>query len=66
MNKKNGIHVYFPDLAADRRKLIEIRMDALAMCTLFEGSINEPEDIMDEGVYKAARFFHKTNKKNCL
>ena len=56
-NIKNGIHVHFPDLVCDRRKLIEIRRDALKMCKYFAGTCNDAEDIFDEAVYKVAFLF---------
>ena len=52
INKKNGIHVYFPDLAMDRRKLQEIRNDSIDLGPCFAGCENNREDIFDNGVYK--------------
>ena len=49
---KSGIHIFFPDLACDRRKLIEIRSDALPMCQYFEGATNAFEEIYDVAVYR--------------
>ena len=51
-NIKNGLHIHFADLVCDRRKLIEIRRDALNMFKCFAGTCNEAEDIFDENVYK--------------
>lgn len=53
INKKNGIHVFFPDLAMDRRKLIEIRSESLDMADWFLGCENDKEEIFDKGVYQA-------------
>ena len=50
INKKNGIHVHFPDLVMDRRKLMEIRSESLDMADCF-GCENDKEDIFDKGVY---------------
>ena len=52
INKKNGIHAFFPDIALDRRKLREIRMESLEMGDFFLGCENTNEDLFDEGVYK--------------
>ena len=52
VNRKSGIHVHFPDLAMDRRKLLEVRAKALEMTNFFIGSVNEKEDIFDANVYK--------------
>ena len=53
LNLKNGIHVFFPNLVLDRRKLIEIRNDALKICRYFVGASNDFDDIFDLAVYKA-------------
>ena len=45
VNRKGGIHIHFPDLAMDRRKLLEIRAESLDMTKFFLGSVNEKEDI---------------------
>ena len=58
VNLKNGVHIHFPDLACDRRKLIEIRMDSLDMCRYFTGTCNNFEDMFDLAVYKVFRFFY--------
>ena len=52
LNLKEGIHVYFPDIVCDRRKLIEIRQEAIEMCRFFENTCNDFEDIFDLAVYK--------------
>ena len=52
ISKKNGIHIFYPDVVVDRRKLIEIRTEALHLCDFFAGSINKSEEIFDEAVYK--------------
>ena len=51
-NVKEGIHVFLPDLVCDRRKLIEIRKEAINMCWFFENACNDIEDIFDLAVYK--------------
>ena len=56
-NLKNGLHIHFADLVCDRRKLIEVRRDALQMCKFFTGTCNDAEDIFDEAVYKVAVLF---------
>ena len=53
INKKSGIHVFFPDLAMDRRKLIELRAESLDIADFFLGCENDKEDIFDKGVYQA-------------
>ena len=53
INKKSGIHVFFPDLAMDRRKLIELRAESLDIADFFLGCDNDKEDIFDKGVYQA-------------
>ena len=52
INKKNGLHLYFPDLAVDRRKMLEIRGDAIEIGSYFNGAINGNDDIFDKNVYK--------------
>ena len=52
VNVKNGIHVFFADIACDRRKLIEIRSEALEMCRCFRGVSNDFDEFFDLGVYK--------------
>ena len=47
-----GLHIHFPDVACDRRKLIEIRKDSIEMCQYFTGVCNNFEEIYDLEVYK--------------
>ena len=64
LNLKNGIHVHYPDIVCDRRKLIEMRREALQICKFFVGACNDPEDIFDEAVYRVIMFsFHHRYKK---
>ena len=49
---KDGVHVFFPDVVCDRRKLIEIRKDAIAICRFFTNACNDFEDIFDSAVHK--------------
>ena len=53
LNFKSGIHLHYPDLACDRRKLIEIRREAIGICNFFPDAVNDAESIFDEAVYKA-------------
>ena len=57
INKKNGIHLFYPDAVVDRRKLIEIRREALHLCDFFVGAVNKAEEIFDEAVYKVKLTF---------
>ena len=45
INKKNGLHIFFPDLAMDRRKMIEIRGDAIEIGSYFKDATNGNDDI---------------------
>ena len=64
LNLKSGIHVHYPDIVCDRRKLIEMRREALQICKFFVGACNDPEDIFDEAVYRVSMFsFHHKFKK---
>ena len=50
---KNGIHIYIPDIVADRRKLLEIRNSAYqAMGDRFLNTVNDSDSKIDSCIYK--------------
>ena len=50
---KNGIHIYIPNVVADRRKLLEIRNETFqTMGDRFQNTINDSDSIIDECIYK--------------
>ena len=61
VNFKNGVHVHLPDLCCDRRKLIEIRQDAIDICRFFENASNDFDDIFDLAVYKVKNITKVSN-----
>ena len=50
---KDGLHIYFPNVVADRRKLLEIRNEAYeAMGNRFSNTSNDSDSKIDECIYK--------------
>ena len=50
---KNGIHLYIPNIVADRRKLFEIRNGAYqAMGDRFQNTVNDADSKIDSCIYK--------------
>ena len=50
---KNGIHLYIPDIVADRRKLLEIRNSAYqSMGDRFQNTANDADSKIDSCIYK--------------
>ena len=65
VNLKNGVHVHLPDVCCDRRKLIEIRQDAIDICRFFENASNDFDDIFDLAVYKVKNITKVSNSFKC-
>ena len=50
---KDGIHFYFPDIVANRQKLLEIRNEAyLKMGSRFKNTRNDSDAKIDSCIYK--------------
>ena len=50
---KEGIHIYIPDIVADRRKLLEIRNSAYQeMGDRFQDTLNDADSKIDSCIYK--------------